>query len=269
MSTPERPRAARFDDVDAAGAAEQIAYLDRQSASQFWRGLKAESIGLLGLSPGQRALDVGCGVGDEVRAMAAVCGSAVGVDASRRLVKEAVARTSVDLDATFVVGDAGELPFEPAAFDGVRIERVLQHVADPALVVAEMARVARPGAPVVAVEPDWDTMSIDGEPFEVTMAVCRRWADSIRQPRVGRSLPELLSGAGLERVSARVVTSIVSSLSFADDQYALLELAAASAEELGAGEVERWIADLRERDASGRFVASVTYVVARGYATGR
>jgi ubiquinone/menaquinone biosynthesis C-methylase UbiE len=181
-----RPRAARFDDVDAAGAAEQIAYLDEQAATRFWRARKALTLELLELRPGTRVLDVGCGTGEEVRAIASRTGCAVGIDASRALVEEARRRTATDLEATFRVADALDLPFADAGFDGVRTERTLQHVKDPALALREMARVAKPGAPVVAVEPDWDTLTLNGEPFEVTLAVCRRWADSVRHPRAGR-----------------------------------------------------------------------------------
>lgn len=265
-----RPRAARFDDVDAAGAAEQIAYLDEQAQTRFWRARKAFTLELLELRAGTSVLDVGCGTGEEVRAMARRTGRAVGVDTSRALIEEARRRSTTDLDATFRVADALDLPFDGASFDGIRTERTLQHVRDPARALAEMRRVARPGAPVVAVEPDWDTLTLDGEPFEVTLAVCRRWADSIRHPRVGRELPELMVAAGLERVEARADTSVIADLAFATRQFALQELARAVAEagDVPQEEAERWLFDLTERDDGGRFEASVTYVTARGFAPG-
>ena len=265
-----RPRAARFDEVDEASAAEQIAYLDEQAATTFWRARKAFSLELLELRPGTVVLDVGCGIGDEVRAMASRTGSAVGVDSSRPLIEEARRRTQTDQDATFKLGDALALPFADDTFHGVRTERTLQHVKDPEKALTEMARVARPGAPVVAIEPDWDTLTVDGEPFEVTLAVCRRWADSIRSPRVGRDLPELMASAGLERPEARADTSVISSLAFAARQFALQELAKAAAEagDVPREEAERWLFDLTERDDTGRFEASVTYVTARAFVPG-
>lgn len=266
-----RPRAARFDDVDGAGgAAEQIAYLDEQSKTRFWRARKALTLELLELKPETTVLDVGCGLGDEVRAMAARTGHAVGVDFSRALVEEARRRTTTDEAATFKVGDVMALEFGAGSFAGVRTERTLQHVKEPAKALKEMARVARPGAPVVAIEPDWDTLTVDGEPFEVSMAVCRRWADSIRNPRVGRDLPGLMADAGLVRVEARADTSVIADLAFAARQFALQELArtAAEAGEVSGEDAERWLFDLTERDDTGRFEASVTYVTARGFAPG-
>jgi SAM-dependent methyltransferase len=202
--------------------------------------------------------------------MAAVTGQAVGLDFSRGLVEEARRRTTTDEAVTFKVGDVLELPFANGAFAGVRTERVLQHVRDPALALTQMTRVAKPGAAVVAIEPDWDTLTVDGEPFEVSMAVCRRWADSIRNPRVGRDLPGLMADAGLERVEARADTSVIASLAFAARQFALQEIARAAAEagDVPGDDAERWLFDLTERDDTGRFEASVTYVTARGFAPG-
>jgi len=240
---------------------------DRQGATAFWRACRARSIELLGLERGMRALDVGCGTGEAVRAIAALGAEAIGVDSARAVVAEAQARTRTDETAAFRVADPLALPFEDGHFDAVRCERALQHVADPRAALREMARAARPGAAVVAVEPDWDTLVVEAEPFEVTLAVCHRWADSIRQPRAGRRLPALMAEAGLARVSARADTSVISDARFAEEQLGLVALAdgAAAAGEVRAEEVERWLADVRARDLAGRFEASVTYVTARGF----
>jgi SAM-dependent methyltransferase len=256
-----RPLAARFDDADAAGRL--IAYLDAQAATAFWRARKAMALELLELEPGMTALDVGCGTGADVRAMAARVapdGLAIGVDASRALIAEARRRTTTAERAEFRAGDALALPLGDAEVDAIRVERVLQHVPDPAGALAEMARVARPGARLVAIEPDWDTLTVDGDPFEVTLEVCRRWADAIRHPRIGRELGDRLVAAGWRDVEARADTSTIARLPFAQQQFALDELAAQ------VPDGDRWLEDLRRRDEDGTFAASVTYVTARARA---
>jgi SAM-dependent methyltransferase len=45
----------------------------------------------------------------------------------------------------FVVADIASLPFRPAAFDGVLLKDVVEHVPDPIAVLAEAARVVQPG----------------------------------------------------------------------------------------------------------------------------
>ena len=62
-----------------------------------------------------------------------------------------------------VFGDAHHLPFPTAAFDLVLAIEVLEHVGDPATAVAELARVARPGAGAllsVPSEPLWRAMNL-------------------------------------------------------------------------------------------------------------
>jgi ubiquinone/menaquinone biosynthesis C-methylase UbiE len=54
-----------------------------------------------------------------------------------------------------VLGNVDEpLPFPDAAFDGVVLKDLLEHVADPVAVVAEVRRVLRPGGRVFASSPD-------------------------------------------------------------------------------------------------------------------
>lgn len=94
-------------------------------------------------------LDVGCGTGDEVRALAHAVGPrgrSVGVDASAVMVAEAQHRHAASgLPVAFVVGDAQHLAFADASFDRCRAERVLMHLDDPERALAEMRRVVRSG----------------------------------------------------------------------------------------------------------------------------
>ena len=95
------------------GAADHlgVAYL-RYS---FTKGTEQEVVFLidvLGLGPGDRVLDVGCGPGRHALALAARGISVVGVDVSQRFVDLAGQQAGVDgLPAEFVRLDARDLPF--------------------------------------------------------------------------------------------------------------------------------------------------------------
>jgi SAM-dependent methyltransferase len=54
---------------------------------------------------------------------------------------------------TVLVADAHRLPFEDGVFDGVWVQAVLEHVLEPATVVAELHRVLRPEGLVYAETP--------------------------------------------------------------------------------------------------------------------
>jgi len=97
------------------------------------------------LGAGRRdVLDVGCGAGYLANDLAARGHRVTGIDLSADAL--AVARghdrtRSVD----YVVGDACALPFGEARFDAVCAMDLLEHVTAPDRVIAEAARVVRPG----------------------------------------------------------------------------------------------------------------------------
>jgi ubiquinone/menaquinone biosynthesis C-methylase UbiE len=261
--TTDRFTASGFPTVDSASDAERyVEYLDAQAATPFWEATKRASIEALELPHPGSALDIGCGAGDEVRAMAAIAGAAVGVDASRTFVEEARRRTPPDRDARFERARAEQLPFEDDSFDGVRAERTLQHVDDLAAALNEMWRVAKPGARIVAVEPDWDTLVIDAGPLASTRAVTRAWADSIRNPVAGRQIARRLRKLGALDVQAEPRTAAITELDFAEEQYGLTALAQAT---LNPAAARAWLGTLDAHVADGAFLAAVTYflVVAR------
>lgn len=69
---------------------------------------------------------------------------------------EAIRKTGVDIyfsPSVDYIADAHFLPFADASFDGVWIQAVLEHVAAPADVVAEIARVLKPEGVVYAETP--------------------------------------------------------------------------------------------------------------------
>jgi ubiquinone/menaquinone biosynthesis C-methylase UbiE len=236
-------------------------YLDAQAATPFWQAAKRATIEALELAHGSRALDVGCGTGEEVRTMAAMAGAAVGVDASDTLVEEARRRTDPGEDARFELARAEELPFEDGSFDGVRTERTLQHVGDLGAALEEMWRVAKPGARLVALEPDWDTLVFDAGPLASTRSVARAWADSISNPVAGRQIARRLRKLGAVEVEVEPRTAAIADLAFAERQYGLTELAERT---LNPAAARAWLRTLSDRDAEGAFLAAVTYFLVSG-----
>jgi ubiquinone/menaquinone biosynthesis C-methylase UbiE len=106
---------------------------------------------LLGLSPGDGVLDVACGTGNFTRDFArsvGVDGLAVGIDVSETMLERAVRDTAdagLSDRSAFVRGDASELPFQDASFDGVCCFAALHLFADPMRALDRMTAVLTPG----------------------------------------------------------------------------------------------------------------------------
>jgi ubiquinone/menaquinone biosynthesis C-methylase UbiE len=100
----------------------------------------------------ERALDAGTGTGALAFALAPLVREVVALDLVPELLAEARKRASEFPNVTFVEGDVTHLPEDLGEFDLVGSLRTLHHVRRPELVVAELARVTRPGGVVLVVD---------------------------------------------------------------------------------------------------------------------
>lgn len=117
-----------------AGAGSEVLSAYLEGVSEVMAEQKRETIDAMGLRTGDAGLDIGCGVGDEVRLIAervGPSGQAVGVDVNEGLLVSARERTARDLEVSFLLADALALPFGDGEFTAARVERALQHMANP------------------------------------------------------------------------------------------------------------------------------------------
>jgi ubiquinone/menaquinone biosynthesis C-methylase UbiE len=98
----------------------------------------------------ERAIDVGTGAGALAFALAPLVREVVGVDRVPELLAEA--RKRAPENVTFVEEDATRLSFPAGSFDVAATARTLHHVPRPELLVAELARVVRPGGHVLVID---------------------------------------------------------------------------------------------------------------------
>jgi ubiquinone/menaquinone biosynthesis C-methylase UbiE len=94
---------------------------------------------------GRRCLEVGCGTGLILERVAAVAREAQGIDLSPGMLEKARERGLTVREAP-----ATKLPFDDARFDLVYSFKVLAHVPEIEVALAEMARVCAPGGTILA-----------------------------------------------------------------------------------------------------------------------
>lgn len=157
MSLFDLPRVPEPEVMDDSGEVEAYswfaaqAYLDEIDDTFVEHALRL----LQGRERG-RALDIGTGPGQIVIKLARrlTRWKFTGIDRSPNM----IAQARVNLEAAgaplagrveFQVADGNKLPFPDASFDFVMCNSVLHHLAEPATLLAEMARLAKPGGAIL------------------------------------------------------------------------------------------------------------------------
>jgi ubiquinone/menaquinone biosynthesis C-methylase UbiE len=259
-----------FEDVDrAAEPAALVRILDTYAPR--WREVRERIDAALDLGAGDRALDVGCGTGEQVRAMAGrvgPAGRAVGLDRSATMLAEARERgRGARPPAEYRLGDTYALPFPRDAFDACLAERLFSHLARPEQAVAEMCRVTRAGGRVVVASIDAETMALDATDRALTRRILNHWCDTCTVDSwAGRQLPRLFREAGLVDLAIWPVTARVTRLYLGAGSFAFRERAEAAraAGVASSEEVAGWSADLEAADRDGRFFSALTAFVVAG-----
>jgi arsenite methyltransferase len=157
----------------------------------------------LGVAPGERILDVGCGPGFYVAELlehVGSDGSVVGIDSSRPMLAVAAHRSEGHDNVAFHEADATALPVENASFDAALSVQVLEYVAEVPAALAEMYRALRPGGRLVVWDVDWATVSLHTTDLARTERILRSWDGHLAHPSLPQTLTAQLQGAGFDEV---------------------------------------------------------------------
>ena len=207
-------------------------------------------------------LDVGCGTGDDVRAIAEIVGdggAVRGVDSSAAMIAEAQKR-GVPPNVEFLRADARRLPFPAATYDAIRAERLFQHLSDAQAAAAELRRVSREGARAFVIDPDWDSLIVGGTEPELTRRITRALSERLTNPWAGRNARHLLRRAGFRSVVSSPI-SASPALAPAYDLFLSSAIdAAIEAKLVSTEEAARWLEALTDAERRGEFFCAVMSV---------
>jgi 2-polyprenyl-3-methyl-5-hydroxy-6-metoxy-1,4-benzoquinol methylase len=215
------------------------------------------------IKPGSSLLDVGCGFGLETVRLARIVGQAgrvAGIDKSEDFIAVAKTRAAAaGLAIDYRDGEAQALPYPDASFDVVRAERLLIYLKDWQKAVIEMKRVAKPGATLAFIEPEFGTTTVNLPDRAVVRRAMAHEADTaVVESWLPGQLFYALSDLGLHdvTVSTRVVIfpQDLAAIYFSDVGRNAAKDGAISQAELSA-----WLSGISDLHKQVRLFASVGY----------
>jgi ubiquinone/menaquinone biosynthesis C-methylase UbiE len=121
--------------------------------------IRAMTIELASLQPGERVLDVGCGTGSltlAAKKQVGITGQVVGIDASPEMIEIAQRKASQSsMNVTFQLGLIEDIPYPNQTFDLVLSSMMFHHLPEDDLkrqAIEQMYRVLKPGGYLVIVD---------------------------------------------------------------------------------------------------------------------
>jgi ubiquinone/menaquinone biosynthesis C-methylase UbiE len=249
-----------FRNVDGAKTEKMMRCLDALQSAECFQRYKNRSLELLHGANDLSALDVACGLGDDVVRLKGKFGRAVGIDSSSQLVAEAIRRHQSE-GCEFQCTDATILPFTDEQFDAARVDRSLQHIANPVGVVKEMARVVKKGGMILCAEPDWGTFFI-GTAFSTrTRVIQNRWMESFMNPWIGRNLFGMMKSIGIGDLAIEAHLLLTEGFEASDLVFDITKTIE-QLKSVGESEAElsAWMEDYKNTEA----LAGVTLIICHG-----
>jgi SAM-dependent methyltransferase len=269
MATQAQPRDAMqfINEQNAATLERFIERLEFRAKDPTFSAYREAYMKVVDLPRTAAVLDLGCGTGVVTRAIAAregFAGTVTGIDQSPEFIAAAerlAANDGLGDRVEFVVGDAHALEFPAASFDAAVAHTLVSHVRDPLAVLAEAARVIRPGGTVAIFDGDYASLTFGCDDARLGEGMERAVQSMIMSaPRVMRELPRLLPKAGLRLIATQAhVYAEAGSGGFMLNLAETYGPLAASTGLVPAAEVDAWLADQRRSAEEGTFFAACNY----------
>jgi ubiquinone/menaquinone biosynthesis C-methylase UbiE len=213
---------------------------------------REETLRRLGLKPGERVIDVGCGPGFLCKSMAVAVGptgGVVGIDISQDMIDFATSHKGPD-SIEYRTGNATALPVDAGQFDVAVSAQVLEYIADVDAALHEIARALRAGGRAFIVDTDFDSWVWHAADAKRMTLILSGWEKHCADARLPRTLIPRLRAAGFKIVGVEGYPIINTSYRPNDFSHGLSRLIADFLLTRGFEQrtLDAWLSDLSETE---------------------
>ena len=227
----------------------------------------------LGAKPGERILEIGCGAGALLPAVASAVGSSgrvVGIDISGEQIAAARRRCANQTNIETAVLDVRRLPYAADSFDAFVAIQVIEYLDEPLQALTALRRVVTTRARAVILATNWDAVFWNTMADDLTRKVQLAWRQHAPFPNLPANLRPVLRQAGFEVVQQVPVTII--NQSYHEDSFAywaarLMVAFCLTRNLISQDDADAWLKSLLEAQESDRFFFSSTPVLTVAVAT--
>jgi ubiquinone/menaquinone biosynthesis C-methylase UbiE len=232
-------------------------------------GVKQKSYTYFNSIPeGGTIVDLGCGSGQDVLNMSRMFDTNkfefIGIDHDPEMIAAGQSAIQDESNVKFLMSNVLEVPLSEAAVDGIRMERLVQHIAEPLKLFKETHRLLKDDGLVVIVESDWNSLSFyNGENTTADKLNHYLSEQKVNNGRAAQSLTAYLSNTGFSQIAIEIFPFVLKSY---DDACKYLWIDKMIDEMLSlniieATERDRFIESQKHADQFGYFSCSMNIVV--------
>ena len=164
---------------------------------------REKTISMLNLKPGEKVIDIGCGVGFLAYKMSEIVGesgSVICLDQNKEMVEHTKKRCKNFNQTSFFVGNAYNLPCEENSVDAVTCTQVLLYVENTSLAISEIKRILKKGGRIIIVETDWRGVVLSNSNDILTKKIFAAWDETVPSPNLPVYLYPLLKKNGFSNI---------------------------------------------------------------------
>lgn len=211
-------------------------------------------------------LDLGCGTGLDVIKMSEIFNPTeiVGIDHDPLMLDKARSAAKDNSNVKFIQSESDNIPYGNNFFEGIRAERLIQHLKNPQKTIEEVHRSLKKDHPFVIIETDWAGLVIYNEHNAVSNKINKFLTEEkINNGYASRKLTFYLKEAGFKDINIEVFPFVLKTLKEANE-YLWLEIIINEASEKGfltKNEKDLFIESLKDADVRNYFACSINMVI--------